>query len=287
MTENTLKTNKHHQNNTQLKTIIEPTHGLPNLQLSLLWQFRELFYFMAWRDIKVRYKQSILGIFWIIIQPLVVMLVFTLLFNLILGIDSGSETPYTVFTYVALLPWTYFSAVVARGSTSLVNDRNMIAKIFFPRLIIPMANVIAGLLDFMIGIIILTILMAIYGIFPTARYLFLPFAISLMVITAGSFVIWLSALNVQYRDVQYVAPFLIQMLMYASPIIYPISSIPANWLWLYSLNPMVTVIQSFRWILLGDDKTGINPSAIIVSLLMLTSGYIYFRKTERIFADVV
>jgi lipopolysaccharide transport system permease protein len=270
-----------------IRTIIEPTHGLPGLQLRLLWQYRELFYFLTWRDIKVRYKQSILGILWIIIQPLITMVVFTLLFNRVLGIDSGSETPYAVFTYVALLPWTYFAGVLGRGSTSLVNDRNMIAKIFFPRLIVPMANVIAGLLDFCIGLIILLSLMTAYGIFPTGRLLFLPLALLVAIITATGFVLWLSALNVQYRDVQYVAPFLVQILMYATPIIYPISRIPEGWLWLYSLNPMVTVIQSFRWVLLGDSLGGVNAGSLLVALFVLITGLIYFRKTERIFADVV
>jgi lipopolysaccharide transport system permease protein len=273
--------------NVQQRTVIEPTRGLPGLQLRLLWQYRELFYFLTWRDVKVRYKQSILGILWIIIQPLVTMVVFTVLFNRILGVDSGSEIPYPVFTYVALLPWTYFSGVLGRGSVSLVSDRNMIAKIYFPRLIVPMAHVIAGLLDFIISFVILLGLMAYYGIFPTGRLMFLPLALFVAVITSTGFILWLSALNVQYRDVQYVAPFLVQILMYATPIIYPISRIPEGWLWLYSLNPMVGVIQSFRWVLLGDSFSGVNVGSVFVALLLLISGVIYFRKTERVFADVV
>lgn len=242
---------------------------------------------MTWRDIIVRYKQSILGILWIIIQPLVTMVVFTILFNRMLGIGSGSEIPYPVFTYVALLPWTYFSSVIGRGSVSLVNNRNMISKIYFPRLIVPLASAIAGLLDFIIGFGILLGLIVYYGIQPAGNLLFLPLALLIVVIISTGFVLWLSALNVQYRDVQYVAPFLVQILMYATPIIYPISRIPEGWLWVYSLNPMVCATQIFRWVLLGDSLSGVNIWSVMVALILFVTGFLYFRKTERIFADVV
>lgn len=267
--------------------VIEPTRGLPSLPLRELWQYRELLYFLVWRDIKVRYKQSVLGILWIIIQPLATMVVFSLLFNQILGIGSDSEIPYPIFTYVALLPWTYFASTLNRGSTALVNNRNLISKIYFPRLIVPVANVLAGLVDFAIAFAILLGLMVYYDITPAGQIWLLPLALLLAVVTALGVVLWLSALNVQYRDVQYVAPFLVQIWMYATPIIYPATRIPAQWQWLYNLNPMVGVVQSFRWSLLGDSLSGMNWASVVLALFVLVSGTIYFRRTEDKFADVV
>jgi lipopolysaccharide transport system permease protein len=268
-------------------TINEPTKGLRSLRLRELWQYRELLYFLVWRDIKVRYKQSILGIMWIVIQPLVTMVVFTALFNQILGVGSDSEIPYPIFTYTALLPWTYFAGTLSRGATSLVNDRNLISKIYFPRLIIPISNVLAGLVDFGIAFVFLLGMMVFYRIAPTLNILLLLPALLLAVITALGVVLWVSALNLQYRDFQYLAPFLVQIWMYATPIIYPASRIPENWQWLYSLNPMVGVVESFRWILLGDSFPSINVFSILLALALLVSGIIYFRQTERIFADVI
>lgn len=269
------------------RTVIEPSRGMPRLELGELWQYRELFLFMTWRDIKVRYKQSVLGVLWIVLQPFITMVVFSVLFNQLLGIGTDSEVPYPVFTFVALLPWTYFAGVLNRGSISLVANRNLISKIFFPRLIVPVANVLAGLIDFAIGFIMLLGLMLYYGIMPNTRILYLPFAMLLAVITATGFVLWLSALNVKYRDVQYIAPFMVQILMYATPIIYPITQIPERWLWLYNLNPMVGVIQSFRWVLLGDSFTGIGVETILLAVGILVSGFFYFKQTEKVFADVV
>jgi len=269
------------------RMVIEPSRGIPKLQLGQLWQYRELFFFMTWRDIKVRYKQSILGILWIVLQPFFTMVVFTVLFNRLLGVGTDSDVPYPVFTYVALLPWTYFAGVLNRGSVSLVTNRNLISKIFFPRLIIPAANVLAGLVDFAIGFVMLLGLMLFYGIMPNMHMFYLPLAMLLAVITATGFVLWLSALNVKYRDIQYVAPFLVQILMYATPIIYPITKIPDQWHWLYKLNPMVGVIQSFRWVLLGDDFNGIGLESILLAVALLVSGFFYFKQTEKVFADVV
>ena len=266
----------------------EPTRGLPGLQLRELWLYRELLYFLVWRDIKVRYKQSVLGISWIVIQPFLTMVIFTVLFNKILGIGTDSEIPYPIFTYTALLPWTYFAGSLNRGSTSLVANRNLISKIYFPRLIIPVANTLPGLVDFCIAFVILLGMMVYYNIALTAQVLLLPLALLLAVLTVLGVGLWLSALNVQYRDIQYVTPFLIQIWMYATPIIYQITRIPEQWLWLYSLNPMVSVIQSFRWVLLGDTSFGgMNWASVVIVLLILVSGVIYFRRTERIFADVV
>jgi lipopolysaccharide transport system permease protein len=268
--------------------VIEPTHGIPSPQFQKLWRYRELLYFLVWRDIKVRYKQSVLGILWIIIQPLVTMVVFTVLFNQILGVDSDSEIPYPIFTYVALLPWTYFASTLNRGSIALVQNRNLVSKIYFPRLIIPIANVLPGLVDLVIAFVILLGMMVYYNIIPTAQIFLLPLALLLAVITVLGVILWLSALNVQYRDVQYIAPFLVQIWMYATPIIYPISRIPEQWRWLYNLNPMVSVVQSFRWVLLGDTSfSGISWVSVGLALAVLVSGVIYFRHTERVFADVV
>ena len=268
-------------------TVNEPTRGVPGLPLRELWQYRELLYFLVWREIKVRYKQSILGVLWIVIQPLVTIVVFTVLFNRILGVGSDGEIPYPIFTYAALLPWTYFSGTLNRGATSLINDRNLISKIYFPRLIIPTSNVLAGLVDFGIAFLVFLGMMLFYKIMPTWQVLLLPLALLLAVITALGVVLWVSALNLQYRDFQYVAPFLVQIWMYATPIIYPISRIPENWRWLYNLNPMVAVVGSFRWALLGEAIAGISWISVILALVLLVSGVIYFRQTERIFADVI
>ncbi|HEY9709638.1 MAG TPA: ABC transporter permease [Oculatellaceae cyanobacterium] len=268
-------------------TVNEPTTGLSGLRLHELWQYRELLFFLVWRDIKVRYKQSVLGIIWIMIQPLVTMVVFTALFNQILGIGSDSEIPYPIFAYAALLPWTYFAGTLSRGTTSLVNDRNLISKVYFPRLVMPFSNVLAGLVDFSIAFVVFLGMMAFYNITPTLSILFLPLALLSAVITALGIVLWVSALNLQYRDFQYITPFLIQIWMYATPIIYPASRIPEKWQWLYNLNPMVGVVESFRWILLSDGSPTINWVSVILSLVLLVSGVIYFRQTERIFADVI
>jgi lipopolysaccharide transport system permease protein len=268
--------------------VIEPSRGWLNLQLSALWDYRELVYFLVWRDLKVRYKQSVLGVSWIIIQPVVTMIVFTLVFNRFLGIGADSEIPYPIFTYVALLPWTYFAGSLNRGAIALVGNRGLISKIYFPRLVIPTANVLPGLVDFAIAFVVLLGMMAYYNFALTAQMLLLPLALLLAVVTALGVGLWLSALNVQYRDIQYVTPFLIQIWMYATPIIYPITSVPEQWRWLYSLNPMVSVVQGFRWALLSDASfDGINWASVVIALIILISGLIYFRRSERVFADVV
>lgn len=268
--------------------VIEPTHGPMNLPWRELWRFRELLYFLVWRDLKVRYKQSILGVGWIILQPLLTMLIFTLFFNRLLGIGSGSTLPYPVVTYAALLPWTYFASSVTRSSTSLVANSHLVSKIYFPRLFIPLSNVLPGLVDFGVSFILLAVLMAIYRISPGVDIFLLPFALLLAMITALGVSLWLSALHVRYRDIQYIVPFLVQVWMYATPIIYPINTIPLQYRWLYSLNPMVGVVQYFRRVLLGDPSFGgINWVSVVIAIVLLISGLIYFRSTERTFADVI
>lgn len=269
-------------------TVIEPSLRRWSLPWREFWQFRELLYFLVWRDLKVRYKQSALGVAWILLQPLLTMLIFTLFFNQLIGIGSGSSLPYPIVTYAALLPWTYFATSVTRSSTSLVTNAHLVSKIYFPRLLIPVSNILPGLVDFTISFLLLVFMMIIYRISPTIETLFLPLALLLAMITALGVSIWLSALHVRYRDVQYLVPFLVQVWMYATPIIYPITVIPVQWRWLYSLNPMVGVVQYFRRVLLGDPSFGgINWVSVVIALVVLVSGVIYFRATERTFADVI
>jgi lipopolysaccharide transport system permease protein len=269
-------------------SIIEPAQGKYRLNFRELWRFRELLLFLVWRDLMVRYKQSFLGIGWVILQPLLTMLIFTLFFNVLLGIGTGSTLPYPIVTYAALLPWTYFSYSVTRGSTSLVTNAHLVSKIYFPRLFIPLSYVLPGLVDFSISFLLLLILMVFYRIGITPEIIFLPLALLLAVITALGVSTWLSALHVRYRDVQYLVPFLVQIWMYATPIIYPITVIPEKWRWLYSLNPMVGVVQYFRRVLLGDPTFGgINWVSVVIACIILVSGLIYFRVTERSFADII
>lgn len=268
--------------------VIEPSRGIINLPWAELWKFRELLGFLVWRDLKVRYKQSVLGVGWIILQPLLTMLIFTLFFNRLLGVGSGSSLPYPLVTFAALLPWTYFSTSVSRSSTSLVSNAHLVSKIYFPRLLIPFSYVLPGLVDFGISFLFLLGLMAYYRTPPSAEIIFLPFALLLAMITALGVSLWLSALHVRYRDIQYIVPFLVQVWMYATPIIYPINVIPVQWRWLYSLNPLVGVVQYFRRVLLGDPSFGgINWVSVIIACLLLLTGLIYFRATERTFADVI
>lgn len=268
--------------------VIEPSHGLVNLPWRELWKFRELLFFLVWRDLKVRYKQSLLGIGWILLQPLLTMMVFTLFFNNLLGVGSGSDLPYPLVTYAALLPWTYFSTAVSRSSTSLVSNSHLVSKIYFPRLLIPVSYVLPGLVDFSVSFGLLLILMLYYRITPQLEILLLPLVLLLALMTALGVSLWLSALHVRYRDIQYLVPFLVQVWMYATPIIYSIQVIPERWRWLYSLNPMVGVVQVFRRVLLGDPSFGgINWISVVIAWVIFFSGLVYFRATERTFADVI
>lgn len=268
--------------------VITPAEGLFHIPLREIWTYRELLYFLVWRDLKVRYKQSLLGVLWIVLQPLITMLIYTLLFHRLLGVQSSGGIPYAVFAYAALLPWMYFSQSLARVSTLLVQDKNLLTKVYFPRLIMPLAGVLPGLVDFLIGFAILLVMMLFYRISPGAGLALLPLALLLALVTALGAGMWLSALYVQYRDVQHIVPFLLQIWMYLTPIIYPITSIPEAWRWLYSLNPMVGVVQMFRAALFNDSGALLwNPLSLLVALVLLLSGAWYFRRMERIFADVV
>jgi lipopolysaccharide transport system permease protein len=266
---------------------IRPSHGWVSLNLADLWRYRELLYFLTWRDIKIRYKQTVLGAAWAIIQPLATMVVFTVIFGRLVKIPS-EDIPYPVFTYCALLPWSYFATALDKSSSSLVNNAQLLSKVYFPRLVIPLAGVAAGVVDFSFAFLVLIGIMLFYGIVPTATTLALPAFLLLAMATALGVSLWLSALNVQYRDIRYVIPFLIQFWMYATPIVYPSSLIPERWRVLYGLNPMAGVVEGFRWVLIGTDAPGpmLAASAAMV-VLILVSGAFYFRRMEKTFADVV
>ena len=268
--------------------VIEPTRGWAVLKLGEVWEYRELLYFLVWRDVKVRYKQTALGVLWVVLQPLVTTLIFTVVFGNLAKIPSGN-LPYPLFAFAALLPWNYFAGALTRAGTSLVNNANLITKIYFPRLIIPLAGVINGLVDFGISLIVLVALMIYYGVVPNAAVLLLPFFLLMAIGTALGVSLWLAALGVQYRDVNYLLPFLSQVWMYATPVVYPASLFPERWRPLLGLNPMAGVVEGFRWALTGSgDAPG--PLLLVsvgIIVVLLVSGLVFFRNTERTFADVV
>jgi len=267
---------------------IRPSKGWVAPGLKELWKYRELLYFLTWRDVKVRYKQTVVGVAWAIIQPLMTMVVFSLFFGQLAKIPSDG-VPYPIFSLAALVPWTFFATGLASCSGSLVGSANLIKKIYFPRLIIPLAAVFSGVIDFSVAFVILILMMLAFGIVPTLNIIWLPFFLLLAFVTALGVGLWLTALNVQFRDIQYIIPFLVQFWMFATPIAYP-SSLIKNELahTLYGVNPMVGVVEGFRWALLGTN-TAPGPIIIIstlVALAILTSGMYYFRRMEKTFADV-
>jgi len=270
--------------------VYERKSGWVALDIRELWRYRELFYFLTWRNILVRYKQAIIGIAWAVLQPLVTMIVFTLIFNRALGVSPGTDVPYAVFSFAGLVPWTFFAGAIAASGISLVGDRNLLTKVYFPRLVIPIAAVLAGLVDLAISFVVLVVLMGTYGIAPTWNVIFLPLFVLLAFATALGASLWLSALNVLYRDVQYVVPFLVQIGMFVSPVIYPISMVPAGWKRVVlALNPMTGVIGGFRWALLGEQFPSgsylwISTAMVVV---VLVGGLYYFKRMERVFSDVV
>jgi lipopolysaccharide transport system permease protein len=253
-----------------------------------LWQYRELLILLAWRDVKVRYKQTYLGIAWAILQPIMTMIIFSVIFGRLANLPSEG-VPYPLYTFSALLPWQLFSFALSASSNSLVGNERIIAKVYFPRLILPLSSVLVGIVDFIFAFGVFLLLMLIYQIPLTLRMLLIPFLVFLVVLTALSVGFWLSAINVKYRDVRYMIPFITQIWLYASPIAYSSTLIPANWKWLYGLNPMVGVIEGFRWALLGLDN--ISNGLILISIglvvLILIGGINYFKKMEDLFADVL
>jgi len=277
------------QNNRQIPVIyLKPSTGWLPLDFGELWRYRELIFFLTWRDIKVRYKQAVLGIAWAVLQPLLTMAIFNLIFGVLLKTPSQG-LPYPLFALTALLPWQLFATALQRSSISLVGNANLITKIYFPRIAVPLATIFAALIDFSVSFIVLLGVMAYYGVWPGLNILWLPLFVLLTLLTSLAVGLWLSALNVQYRDIQHMVPFLVQVWMYASPIVYPIETIPAGlWRSLYSLNPMVGVIQGFRWSLIGGDRPDITMLISVgVVLVLLISGLYYFRRMEKTFADIV
>ena len=284
-----------HTRNSQLENHIriEPARGWISLRLGELWEYRELLYFLTWRDVKVRYKQTVLGAAWAILQPFLTMVVFTIFFGRMAKVGSDG-LPYPIFSYVGLLPWTFFAQGMGQSSNSLVGSSNLLKKIYFPRLVIPISSVLAPAVDFVIAFTVLIGMMVWYGIWPNPTVVFLPVPIALAFTTALGVGMWLSTLNVQFRDIRYVIPFFIQIWLFCSPVIYPSSKvmplferfgIPG---WLYGLNPMAGVVEGFRWCLLGTET---NPVPLIlmssiVSIFLLVSGGFYFRRMEKTFADV-
>jgi len=247
-----------------------------------------LLYFLTWRDIKVRYKQTVLGAAWAIIQPFCTMVVFSLFFGKLARIPSDG-VPYPIFSFAALVPWTFFAYGLNQSSNSLVASANLIQKVYFPRLVIPISSVISGVVDFFLAFLVLLGMMLFYGIHPTVNILWLPLLLMLVFVTALGVGLWLAALNVEYRDVRYMVPFIIQFWMFATPIAYPSSLLPEPWRTLYGLNPMVGVVEGFRWALLGT-RTAPGPMIIVSSLAalgILIGGAFYFRRMEKTFADVV
>jgi len=268
--------------------LIQPRHGWLKFDLAALYRYRELLYFLTWRDVIVRYKQAAVGVAWAVLQPLLTMVVFTVIFGRFAKMPSDN-LPYPIFAFTALLPWNYFAQAIARSGTSLVSNANLVSKVYFPRLVIPISGAIAPLVDFAISFVILLGMMAWYRIAPTWGVLMLPVFTLLAVVTAVAVSLYLAALNVKYRDVGHTIPFLVQFWMYASPVVYSVSIIPEKWRLLYSLNPMVGVIEGFRWALLGKEQPDfavMAMSAVIVTIL-LVGGLVYFKRTERIFADII
>jgi lipopolysaccharide transport system permease protein len=267
---------------------LEPSQGWVSLKLRELWEYRELLYFLIWRDVKVRYKQTVLGAAWAVIQPFFTMVVFSVFFGRLAKVPSDG-IPYPIFSYAALVPWTFFAHGLNQASNSLVGHASLIKKVYFPRLAIPIASMLAGTVDFALAFIVLLGMMLAYGLVPTVHALWLPFFLLLALITSLGVGLWLSAMNVQFRDVGYTVPFITQFWMFATPVAYPSSLLPEPWRTLYGINPMAGVVEGFRWALLGAD-TAPGPVIIVSSLTalaLLVSGAFYFRRMEKTFADVV
>lgn len=274
--------------------VLEPTRRLPTLHLRELWAYRELLYFLVWRDVKVRYKQTALGAAWAILQPLATAAVFTIFFGRLAGIPSDG-VPYPLFAYAGLLVWTFFAQGLAQASASVVGSASLITKVYFPRLVIPLAAVLSGLLDLAVATPLLAVMMAHYRVWPGAAILAAPFVLALALLAVTGVGLWLSALNVEYRDVRFVVPFLVQLWLFVTPVIYPASvvtprierlGVPG---WVLGLNPMTGVVEGFRWATLGHGTAPVSLILVstIVAVVLCVTGALYFRSVERSFADVV
>jgi homopolymeric O-antigen transport system permease protein len=269
-------------------TLIVPAAGWPRFNLGELWAYRELLYFLVWRDLKVRYKQTALGLGWAVLQPTLTMVVFSIFFGKLARMPSDG-IPYPIFSFAGLVPWTFFSYGLSQSANSLVADQQLVRKVYFPRLAIPTATVLSGVVDFALAFVVLIGMMLLYGLFPDLRGLWIVPLLLLALVTALGVGLWLAALNVQYRDVRYTIPFLTQLWLLATPIAYPSSLLTEPWRTLYGINPMAGVVEGFRWALLGS---GTAPGPIILvsslaALLLLLSGAFYFRRMEDSFADLI
>ncbi len=273
-------------------TYLRPTKGLAALNLKDLWDYRELIYFLTWRDLKVRYKQTLLGFTWVILQPVINMVVFTVLFGQLLQVPTDG-IPYPIFSFAALLPWLYFASSLTRSSTTLVGSANLISKVYFPRMVIPIAGVLSGLVDFLVSLIVLIGMMLAFKIIPTFNLLLLPVFLFLALLTALGFGLWLSALNVRFRDINHLVPFIIEIWKYATPVIYGSTLIPERFRFILGLNPMTGVVEGFRWAILGSkyvenfDPGPLFIFSITITIVVLISGIIFFKNTERTFADII
>lgn len=275
---------------------LRPTRGLASLNLKDLWVFRELVYFMVWRDLKVRFKQTVLGAVWAVLQPVIQMVIFTLLFSGVAKLSSDG-LPYPLFNYAALLPWGLFSKALGDAGRSMVTNRSMITKVYFPRLVLPVSSVLSGLVDFAIAFVVFIGIIIYYHVSPTANFDFvftpalltLPFFLLLAMVTSLGVSLWLSAMNVMYRDVGYVIPFLTQVWFFLTPIVYSATEIQGKWQWLYAMNPMTGVVEGFRWALFGTEYIHVEylGMSIVVTIILLVSGLFYFRSMERSFADEI
>jgi lipopolysaccharide transport system permease protein len=273
---------------------IRPSRGWAFVRWGEIWEYRELLYFLVWRDVKVRYKQTFLGALWAVLQPALTMIIFTVFFGRIAGVASDGA-PYPVFSYAAVLPWTMYSEALTRSAESLVGSANLVRKVYFPRLLVPASAVLGTLVDFVIAFGLLVVILGLYGIKPPLTVVALPILVLLMIAVALGSGIWLSALNARYRDVRYVVTFLVQLWMFVTPVIYPTSSVISRLArlgipgWLYGLNPMVGVVEGFRWALLGSPVQ-MGPLLIVsavMAAIILSTGLLYFRTTERALADIL
>lgn len=267
---------------------IEPPHGWLDLRLGEVWAYRELLYFFVWRDVKVRYKQTVIGVAWVVLQPLLTMGVFTLFFGRLAKLPSDGLA-YPVFYFCSLVPWNYFATALQSCTSVVVDNQRMITKVFFPRLVLPLSAVVSGLVDFAIGFVVLGVVLAFYGIRPSLAALWLPVLLLLAVLTALGVGLWMSALNALYRDIKYVVPFLVQFWMFASPVAYPSSLVPQRWRWLYGLNPMAGVIDGFRWALTGHGQPPgpllLASSGMVVAVVL--GGLFFFQRMQGAIADRV
>jgi lipopolysaccharide transport system permease protein len=270
------------------RTVVRPSRGWVSLKLRELWEYRELLYFFIWRDVKVRYKQTALGLTWVVLQPFFTMLIFSLFFGRLAKVPSDG-VPYPIFAFTALLPWTFFAHGVTQSSNSVVSNSNLINKVYFPRMTIPIAAVLSGLADLLPGFVVLLGMMFYYGIFPSAQIVWLPAFVLLALIAAMGVGIGLAAVNVHFRDVRHTVPFLVQSWLFITPIAYPSSLLPERWKTIYALNPMVGVVEGFRWALLDTEPA---PGPIVwvsagAAVVLLVATALYFRRLEKTFADVV